>query len=187
MYECDTLILESRHRRLLCSPNLTPLAVGLLRVESEATEVVSHCCIDRYSNYILHHSAPIFAQHQHAPLKLHYMLAKWNKGPTFNGFGTQKETLTPSGVAHQIVSWSRWLQTMTFNFWFQSRESYQPLDYPHHGTSALESPHPPLWLVTLNATVVLSHAPRARQSRRSCWLLSENTLLCAPSSNRPPP
>lgn len=103
--------------------------------------MVSHCYIDRYSNYILLHSIPISIQHQQTPLKLHYTLAKLNKSPTFNGFGTQKETLTPSGVRHQIVSQSRKRQTVTLNLWSQSGVSYQPLDYPHLGTNALESLH----------------------------------------------
>lgn len=104
---------ESRGKGGFCGP--TALSVWLLQVEWGATKVVSHCYTDRYSNYILLHSVPISIQHQHTPLKLHYTLAKWNKSLTFNGFGSQKETLTPSGVRHQIVSWSRRLQN-TYDF-----------------------------------------------------------------------
>ncbi len=108
--ECKTLIWESQQGWLLCSRGPTALAVWLLQVEWGATKVVSHCCIDRCSNYILLHSAPISIQHQHTPLNSIIHLPNGTKAQHSMVFGTQKETLTPAGVRHQIVSWSRRLQ-----------------------------------------------------------------------------
>jgi len=77
-----------------------------LQMERGVTKVVSHCCIDRYSNYFPLHWVSISIQHQQTLLKLHYALAKWNKSSTFNGLGSQKETVTPSGHTQQLESWS---------------------------------------------------------------------------------
>lgn len=91
----QTLVWESQQGRLLCSRSPTALAVWLLQVEWGATKVVSHCCIDRCSNYILLHSVPISIQHQQTPLKLHYALAKWNKSPNIQWFWHSKRDTDP--------------------------------------------------------------------------------------------
>ena len=114
--------LGSHRKGGFCAPVARQhLSVWLLQVDWGATKVVTHCCIDRYSNYILLHSVRISIQHQHTPLKLHYTLAKWNKSPTFIGFGTQKKRDWPSlGLGIKLCHGFAGLQKyiMTFNLWF---------------------------------------------------------------------
>lgn len=59
------------------------------------TKVASYCCIDRYSNYSLRSSVPIFMQQRQAFSKSHYMLAE--RKAKYSMALALKDTLTPSG------------------------------------------------------------------------------------------
>lgn len=120
-YGCETLMWESQQGRLLCSYNPTALAVWLLQVEWGATKVVSYCCIDRYSNYILLHSVPISVQHQHTPLKLHYTLAKWNKSQHSMVLALKKRHWPLLGLdiksCHGLIGCRLWLLIYGLRVW----------------------------------------------------------------------
>lgn len=102
---CETPILESEQGQLLCWHCPTALAVCFFWVDRGATKVVSHCCIDRYSNYNLPHSIPISIKHQRA-LKVSLYACQMEQKLNIQWLWHSKRDTDPFlGVRHQIVSW----------------------------------------------------------------------------------
>lgn len=117
----ETQILESEQGQLLCCHCPTALAVWVLWGDRGATKVVSHCCIDRYSNYNLPHSVPISIKHQQA-LKVSLYACQMEQKQHSMALALKKRHWPLLGVRHQIVSWIHWLENLVWLLIYGFRE-----------------------------------------------------------------
>lgn len=111
-WECETQILESEQGQLLCCHCPTALAVWDLWGDRVATKVVSHCCVDRYSNYNLLHSLPISIQHQQA-LKVSLYACQMEQKLNIQRLWHSKRDTDPFWgldikLCHGFIGWRIW-------------------------------------------------------------------------------